>query len=226
MPRPPRTAAEFVPAADDLAQLRAAAADCRGCDLYLRATQAVFGAGPPAAPIMLVGEQPGDREDLAGQPFVGPAGQLLDEALRRAGIAREGAYVTNAVKHFKWEPRGKRRLHKAPSVGEIVACRPWLAAELRAVKPRVIVCLGLTATRAVLERAVRLGEVRGGPRNSPLGLPCFVTIHPSAILRLPEAAQQEAELERLVEDLRQASRFAAPDRDVDPPVGRPQRVQS
>ncbi|MCC6170982.1 MAG: UdgX family uracil-DNA binding protein [Gammaproteobacteria bacterium] len=201
----PRSAAPFVPPQDDLDALRAAAAVCKGCDLYLRGTQTVFGQGPAGARLLLIGEQPGDQEDLAGRPFIGPAGQLLDEALARAGIARREVYVTNAVKHFKWEPRGPRRLHKAPSAGEIAACRPWFEAEVRATRPRALVCLGVTAARAVFARSVRLGEVRGGPHESPLGVPTFATIHPAAILRVPERSMQDAEFARLVDDLRAAA---------------------
>jgi uracil-DNA glycosylase len=205
--RPARSAAPFVPAQATLEALRAAAAGCTGCDLHRIGTQTVFGRGPQVARLLLVGEQPGDREDLAGQPFVGPAGQLLDDALSQAGIARDAAYVTNAVKHFKWEPRGRHRLHKTPSAGEIAACRPWLGAEVRAVQPQAIVALGVTAARSALDRAVRLGEVRGGPHEGLLGTATFVTVHPSAILRLPDATQRRAELSRLVHDLRAALRF-------------------
>jgi DNA polymerase len=208
MREPPRTARPFVPPGGSLDALRRAAAACTGCDLYLRATQVVFGQGASPAPLLFVGEQPGDQEDLAGRPFVGPAGQLLDEALVRAGVTRTAVYVTNAVKHFKWEPRGPRRLHKAPSAGEIAACHPWLEAEVRAVRPQAIVCLGVTAARAVFGRMVRLGDLRGGPQASPLGVPVFVTIHPAAIIRLPERAMQDAELGRLVDDLRRAARAA------------------
>ncbi|MFO1457243.1 MAG: UdgX family uracil-DNA binding protein [Steroidobacteraceae bacterium] len=211
MRTPDRSAATYVPPEGDLASLAAAAAGCRGCDLYERGTQTVFGAGAPRASLLFVGEQPGDQEDLAGRPFVGPAGQLLDEALARAGIERAQVYVTNAVKHFKWEPRGPRRLHKAPSVGEITACRPWLEAEIRATQPRLIVCLGVTAARSVFARAVRLGDLRGGPHATALGPPVYVTIHPSAILRMPERAMQDAEMARLVEDLRTAAAQARPD---------------
>lgn len=209
MRTPDRSAASYVPPGGDLASLAAAAAGCRGCDLYERGTQTVFGAGAPQASMLFVGEQPGDQEDLAGRPFVGPAGQLLDEALARAGIERAQVYVTNAVKHFKWEPRGPRRLHKAPSVGEITACRPWLEAEIRATQPRLVVCLGVTAARSVFARTVKLGDLRGGPHATALGPPVYVTIHPAAILRLPERAMQEAEMARLVEDLRAAARLAA-----------------
>ncbi|MCU0759885.1 MAG: UdgX family uracil-DNA binding protein [Steroidobacteraceae bacterium] len=201
-----------MPPAAGIDALRAAAATCKGCELHARGTQTVFGQGARGAALMFVGEQPGDREDLAGRPFVGPAGQLLDAALARAGIERRAVYVTNAVKHFKWEPRGPRRIHQAPSAGEIAACRPWLEAEVRAIQPRVIVCLGVTAARAIFGRAVRLGDLRGGPHgDSPLGVPVFVTIHPSAILRLPERTLQDAELARLVEDLRAAARSVSPE---------------
>lgn len=185
-----------------MAQLRASAAECTGCDLYKRATQTVFGEGTPRASIMFVGEQPGDQEDLTGHPFVGPAGQMLDKALIEAGIARRDLYVTNAVKHFKWEPQGKRRKHKKPAVAEIAACRPWLEAEVAVVRPRALVCLGATAAQSVFGKAVRLNDMRGRPWNTPLAETVFVTVHPSAILRHPEAVERELEYGRFVEDLR------------------------
>jgi DNA polymerase len=159
------------------------AARCTRCDLYKRATQTVFGAGPVGASVLLVGEQPGDNEDLEGEPFVGPAGRLLDDALRAADIQADAVYVTNAVKHFKWEPRGKRRIHKRPSAVEIQACHTWLEQELALVQPRVVVCLGATAARAVLGRPVVIGSARGAPIDGPEGIPTVVTIHPSAVLR-------------------------------------------
>jgi DNA polymerase len=151
---------------------------------------------------MFVGEQPGDQEDLAGQPFVGPAGKILDKALVEAGIERRDVYVTNAVKHFKWEPQGKRRKHKKPSASEIAACRPWLEAEAHVVKPRVVVCLGVTAAQSVFGKAVRLNEMRGRPSSTPLAGTVFVTVHPSALLRHPDPAERQREYERFVEDLR------------------------
>jgi uracil-DNA glycosylase len=184
-----------------MAQLRKAAADCTGCDLYKRATQTVFGQGAGHASIMFVGEQPGDQEDLAGHPFVGPAGKLLDKALVEAGIARRDVYLTNAVKHFKWEPQGKRRKHKKPSATEITACRPWLEAEVQVLKPPIVVCLGVTAAQSVFGKAVRLNEMRGRPWSTPLAATVFVTVHPSAILRHPEAMEREREYQRFVEDL-------------------------
>ncbi len=167
----------------------------------------MFGEGPVHATIMFVGEQPGDQEDQAGHPFVGPAGRILDKALAEAGIARERVYVTNAVKHFKWEPQGKRRKHKKPSAIEIAACRPWLEAEVQAVKPRVIVCLGVTAAQSAFRKVARLNELRGQPWNTPIASNVFVTVHPSAILRHPEAARREEEYRRFVEDLRQVKQF-------------------
>jgi uracil-DNA glycosylase family protein len=178
---------------------------CRGCELYERATQAVFGEGETPARLMLVGEQPGDREDLAGEPFVGPAGKVLDDALRAAGISRDEVYVTNAVKHFRFEERGKRRIHKTPDVGHVRACRPWLDAELRAVDPAVIVCLGATAARAVLDRSVKIGQERGTVHDHG-GRRVVVTAHPSAIIRLRDAAERDAAFDLLVGDLHLARR--------------------
>ena len=179
---------------------------CRGCDLYKYATQAVFGEGPKSARLMLVGEQPGDQEDRQGEPFVGPAGALLDKALVDAGIPRNQAYLTNAVKHFKWEPRGKRRIHKKPRVSEIKACRPWLEAELRAVKPVVIVCLGATAAQSVMGAQFKLMQSRGKVLPSPLGSPVVATIHPSAVLRAPDSEGRRAAYQMLVADLKVAAR--------------------
>ena len=186
--------------------LQDAAAACTGCDLYKHATQTVFGEGAARATIVFVGEQPGDQEDRAGHPFVGPAGKILDKALAEAGMARRDVYVTNAVKHFKWEPQGKRRKHKKPSAAEIAACRPWLEAELQAVQPRVIVCLGVTAAQSILGKVVRLNEMRGRALSTPFAPTVFVTVHPSAILRHPEAAQRDEEYRRFVGDLRQIAR--------------------
>ncbi|QKT02938.1 UdgX family uracil-DNA binding protein [Ectothiorhodospiraceae bacterium 2226] len=178
------SAADFLPAARTLKALRAAAADCRGCPLYARGTQTVFGEGPRRAALVLVGEQPGDEEDRVGRPFVGPAGAVLARVLEEVGIDRAAVYVTNAVKHFKWEPRGSRRLHKKPSAREIAACHPWLAEEVRAVRPRMVVCLGLTAARAAFGRAVRLKDVRAQFTVTPLSAATFVTTHPAALLRV------------------------------------------
>ena len=184
-----------------LDDVRDAAAGCRACELWRHATQTVFGAGAGPAPIMLVGEQPGDQEDLAGQPFVGPAGRLLDEALAAAGLNRARVYVTNAVKHFKWTERGKRRIHKKPRVGEILACRPWLLLELARVRPRVVVCLGTSAARAVLGQSVTLKAVRGRPIASVFAPVVYVTTHPSAILRERDSASRAKARTALVADL-------------------------
>ena len=176
--------------------------ECRGCDLWRNATQAVFGEGPVSAQVMLVGEQPGDKEDVAGHPFVGPAGRVLDEALDEAGIDRNQVYVTNAVKHFKWKARGKRRIHDKPNAAELAACRPWLDAELRFVAPRVLVPLGATAAQALLGRSFRVTQRRGEPLEGT-GLADYVvaTVHPSSILRAPdEEARRQGRLD-LVADL-------------------------
>jgi uracil-DNA glycosylase family protein len=185
-----------------MAQLRESAEACTGCDLYKRATQTVFGEGGGHAPMMFVGEQPGDQEDLAGHPFVGPAGKILDKALVEAGITRGDLYVTNAVKHFKWEPQGTRRKHKKPSASEIAACRPWLEAEVQVVKPRVIVCLGATAAQSVFGKTVRLNELRGRAWSTSLAATVVVTVHPSALLRHPDKEERAREYRRFVEDLK------------------------
>jgi uracil-DNA glycosylase len=198
---PARSAADFIPPAPTLPNLRQAAKDCTGCDLYQRATQTVFGEGASHAKVVFVGEQPGDQEDLQGHPFVGPAGRLLDKALVEAGIARNDVYITNAVKHFKWEPQGKRRKHKRPSAGEVGACRPWLASELNVIHPRVLVCLGATAAQSVFGKVVRINETRGQFMNTPWAPATFVTIHPSSIFRHRERVQQEAEYRQFVKDL-------------------------
>jgi DNA polymerase len=195
------TAAHLVPDHATLPSLRAASAACRACPLWERGTQTVFGEGPTLAEVMLVGEQPGNEEDLSGRPFVGPAGRLLDRALAAAGIDRRSVYVTNAVKHFKWEPRGKRRIHQKPSAGEVRACRPWLDAEIRAVRPRAIVCLGATAAQTLLGRLFRVTEHRGELVASPLAPLVMATVHPSSILRAPDDVARRTELDRLVEDL-------------------------
>lgn len=207
MRRPVRSAAQFIPPRLTIAALQKAAASCTGCDLYQRATQTVFGEGAAHAAIMLVGEQPGDQEDQAGLPFVGPAGKILDKALAEVGIMRESVYVTNAVKHFKWEPQGKRRKHKKPSASEIAACRPWLEAEVQAVEPRIVVCLGVTAAQSIFDKTVRLNDLRGRFWSTPILSSVFVTIHPSALLRFPEAEQRDEEYRRFAEDLRQVERF-------------------
>jgi len=195
------TAAPLVPDRPTLPSLRAASAGCRACPLWERGTQTVFGEGPQLAEVMLVGEQPGSEEDLSGRPFVGPAGRLLDRALEAAGIDRRGVYVTNAVKHFKWEPRGKRRIHQKPSAGEVRACRPWLEAEIAVVRPRALVCLGATAAQALLGRTFRVTEHRGELVASPLAPLVMATVHPSSILRAPDDAARRTELARLVDDL-------------------------
>ena len=217
-PEAERSAAPFVPKTTSVRSLSAAAHQCRGCDLYKTATQVVFGAGPAKARVMFVGEQPGDQEDRQGEPFVGPAGALLDKALEEAGIPRADVYLTNAVKHFKWEPRGKRRIHKKPRASEIKACRPWLEAELRAVKPQILVCLGATAAQSVLGSQFKLIQNRGklldtaaGPKGPALpgrkgpALPVervVATIHPSAVLRAPDSEGRRAAYESLVADLK------------------------
>jgi uracil-DNA glycosylase len=198
---------EFLPERQDLTSLREASKGCQGCDLYREATQTVFGEGSSTAPIFLVGEQPGDHEDQQGKPFVGPAGQLLDKCLESAGIDRADVYITNAVKHFKWEPRGKIRLHKKPSALEITACRPWLEREIAAVHPQVIICLGATAAQALLGSQFRLTKHRGEVFPTEYG-PVTATIHPSAILRMPEPAAREAEQSSLAHDLKVAAEYA------------------
>jgi uracil-DNA glycosylase family protein len=195
------TAAPLVPPRPSLSSLREAAAGCRACPLWQRGTQTVFGEGVRTARVMFVGEQPGNDEDLAGKPFVGPAGKLLDRALEQAGIDRRGVYVTNAVKHFKWEPQGKRRIHAKPNAAEIAACRPWLEAELEVVKPDVLVCLGATAAQALLGRQFRVSQERGRFVPSPLAPHTMATVHPSSILRVPDDETRHAEMERFVADL-------------------------
>ena len=201
------TAAPFVPERGSLRALEEAARSCTGCPLFERATQTVFGAGDESARVLLVGEQPGDAEDQQGRPFVGPAGALLDRALADAGIPRAEAYITNAVKHFSWEPRGKRRIHKKPRLSEIKACQPWLEAEIEAVRPRVIVCLGATAVQAVLGPSVKITEMRGRALATPRGR-VVVARHPSAILRMMSADERRIGFEELVDDLKLAARLA------------------
>jgi DNA polymerase len=196
------TAAEFVPADPTLPELRAAAAGCRGCHLWEHGTQTVFGEGARSAEVMLVGEQPGDQEDKEGRPFVGPAGQLLDRALDEAGIDRSLTYVTNAVKHFKWEARGKRRIHAKPNWTELAACRPWLDAELAVVAPRVVVCLGATAAQSLLGKQFRVTQHRGEWLESDLAERVAATIHPSAILRQRDDESRRREFAAFVDDLR------------------------
>jgi len=192
----------YVPHGAALDRLCGAVQECRGCELYRYATQAVFGAGPSKARIVMVGEQPGDKEDLAGKPFVGPAGGVLDRALEAAQIDRAEVYVTNAVKHFKFEERGRRRLHKKPSDTEIAACRPWLEAEFAAVHPEITVCLGATALQAVLGKERRVLKDRGRFFDHPTAGAVTVTVHPSAVLRAVDSDQREADFEAFVKDLK------------------------
>ena len=192
----------LIPPTTSLDELRQAAARCTACDLYKNATQTVFGEGESGARVMLVGEQPGDREDLAGDPFVGPAGRILDEGLEAAGVDRRDAYVTNVVKHFKWEARGKRRIHKKPNALEIAACRPWLDAEMEAVGPELVVCLGATAAQALLGRDFRITKQRGQFFEGLLGPTVTATVHPSSILRAPDEAARDAETRRFIADLK------------------------
>ncbi|MBV9491772.1 MAG: UdgX family uracil-DNA binding protein [Verrucomicrobia bacterium] len=185
----------------NLEAARAAAARCRNCDLWERATQTVFGEGPATAEVILVGEQPGDYEDVKGRPFVGPAGKLLDEALVQAKLDRSRTYVTNAVKHFKWEPLGKRRLHKKPNAREMEACRPWLLTEIQAIQPKVLVCLGATAAATLFGKEVKVSTHRGRFFKSRYAPHNLVTIHPSAILRVTDRQSKDAEFARLVQEL-------------------------
>jgi uracil-DNA glycosylase len=196
------TAAPLVPETSSLTTLRKAAAGCKACDLWKTGTQTVFGEGAREAEILFVGEQPGDQEDQQGKPFVGPAGRVLDEGLEEAGIDRALAYVTNVVKHFKWEPRGKRRIHAKPNWAEIAACRPWLDAELEVVKPRVLVCLGATAAQALLGRQFRVTKQRGVPVESDLAPHVIATVHPSSILRQDTEDARKAAMADFVADLK------------------------
>jgi len=209
------SAAPFVPQDRTLPVLAEAVQKCKGCDLYKNATQAVFGdiengvgATKPKVTIMMIGEQPGDQEDKQGRPFVGPAGKLLDKALEEAEIDRGKVYVTNAVKHFKWEPRGKQRIHKKPSMKEINACRPWLDAELETVQPKLIVALGATAAQGLLGSSFRITQSHGRVQDAPGLPPIIATLHPSAILRAQTDEDRHAQMRILVEDLREAARIA------------------
>jgi uracil-DNA glycosylase len=204
--------AHRLPSDSNLDDARLAAAKCRACDLWKTATQTVFGEGRASATVVLVGEQPGDQEDRAGHPFVGPAGQVLQDALRTVGLKPDRVYLTNAVKHFKWTARGKRRIHSKPRTSEILACRPWLVVELSMVNAQAVVCLGATAARSVLGRSVTIGKVRGRPLQSPLAPLVFVTTHPSSILRAPDPESRAAaraafigDLERVVAALKRAT---------------------
>ncbi len=201
------SAAAYVPETRSLSRLREAVQGCRGCDLYRNATQAVFGEGACHAGVMLVGEQPGDKEDLAGTPFVGPAGQLLDRALEDAGIDRADAYVTNAVKHFKWQARGKRRIHQKPTWSESTACRPWLEAELDLVRPKVLVALGATAAQTLLGREFRLTRHRGEVFSTDLAERVTATVHPSSILRQQDERARRDEYASFVADLKAAAKL-------------------
>ena len=194
------TAADFLPERRSLSALRSAVQGCRGCPLYANATQAVFGEGPPKADIVMVGEQPGDQEDRQGKPFVGPAGRILSQGLEEAGIDRTQVFVTNVVKHFKFQPRGKRRIHKRPSAEEVRACRPWLDAELKAVKPKALIALGATAAQDLFGRSFRVTKQRGEPLDFDFAPLVMATIHPSAILRADDD-QREEEYRRFVADL-------------------------
>ena len=196
------TVAPLIPPRPSIRKLRDAAAECTACHLYKLGTQTVFGEGKQSSLIMFIGEQPGDREDLAGRPFVGPAGALLDRSLEEAGIDRSRVYVTNVVKHFKWEPRGKRRIHKKPNALEISACRPWLQAELKVIKPRAIICLGSTAAQAVISPKFRVSIQRGQFVKSELAELVTATVHPSSILRAPSDEARRVERARFVDDLR------------------------
>ena len=196
-----RSALDYFPAEIDLPHLTSAAAACKGCDIYKNATQTVFGEGKAAAKVILVGEQPGDEEDIAGLPFVGPSGKLLDRALEEAGIDRADTYVTNAVKHFKWKPQGKRRLHERPKAGEIAACRPWLSAEIEVIRPRILVLLGATAAQSLLSKDFRVTKERGLWLDFPLlAEKVIATVHPSSILRAP-ASERAAAYEQFLRDL-------------------------
>lgn len=204
------TPSSLVTSKRSLVELRRAARDCRACELWKTATQTVFGEGPSTAAIMFVGEQPGDLEDRTGHPFVGPAGKLFDRALVAAGIERSEVYVTNVVKHFKWSlaERGKRRIHKKPRASEIEACRPWLEAELQAVKPKILVCLGASAAQALLGKDFRVSRDRGKPVDSPLAPLVIATVHPSSVLRAQDDKSRRLQLESFIEDLRQVTRLA------------------
>jgi uracil-DNA glycosylase len=198
---------ELVSLAKSTEELAKEAKHCKNCDLWKNATQTVFGEGGSRSRIMMIGEQPGNQEDLEGKPFVGPAGQLLDRLLVEAGIDRKKVYVTNAVKHFKWEPRGKRRIHKKPNAQEIAACRPWLDAEMEAIKPTVIVCLGATAAQALLGRTFKVTANRGTFVESQLAPYVMATVHPSSILRAPDEKERHEQERRFVEDMKKIAKL-------------------
>jgi uracil-DNA glycosylase len=201
------SARDFLPDERNLSALAEAAQGCRGCELYKRGTQTVFGEGPRTATVMFVGEQPGDQEDLQGKPFVGPAGQLLDKAMEQAGIDRNQAYVTNAVKHFKWEPRGKRRLHAKPNAREMSACRPWLEAEMETLKPKIIVCLGATAAQSLMGPSFRITKQRGQVMMSDWGVQIIATYHPSALLRAPDEVARAEMHKMFLSDLKKVAQL-------------------
>ncbi len=203
----PGPANPLLPFHGNLEDLKKAAKNCQACDLWKRGTQTVFGEGAPNAKIMFVGEQPGDQEDLEGRPFVGPAGKLLDRALEDAGIDRKKVYVTNAVKHFSWEPRGKRRIHKKPNAVEIAACRPWLDAEIATLRPKIIVLLGATAAQSLLGRDFRVTQHRGEFLKSEFALYVMATVHPSSILRAPDEQARHDAMKQFITDLKKIARI-------------------
>jgi uracil-DNA glycosylase family protein len=202
-----QTAAPLIPDNATISSLRDAAANCRACDLWKLGTQTVFGEGGSHVRVMLVGEQPGDQEDIQGRPFVGPAGKILDKVLEETGIDRNETYVTNAVKHFKWEPRGKRRIHKKPNALEIAACHPWIESEIAVLKPDVIVCMGATAAQALLGRNFRVSTQRGQLVKSDLAPYVLATVHPSSLLRAPDEETRQLEMKRFIDDFKQVARI-------------------
>jgi DNA polymerase len=204
---PDDPAQKKIPSTPSLQGLAKISQNCKACDLWKRGTQTVFGEGEPDAQVMFVGEVPGDQEDLAGKPFVGPAGNLLNKAFADAGIDRSKVYVTNAVKHFNWEARGKRRIHKKPNAAEIAACRPWLDAEIVRLKPKVVVCLGATAAQALLGKEFRVTQHRGEFIDSPLAPYVTATVHPSSILRAPDDETRHEEMKRFVADLKKVAKI-------------------
>lgn len=206
-PRDSGSSAALIPTRPTINKLQAAARDCRACPLWERGTQTVFGDGSRKPSVVFVGEQPGNDEDLLGKPFVGPAGRLLDKALAEAGIERDEVYVTNAVKHFKWEPKGKRRIHKKPGAREIAACRPWLDAELEALKPRVVVALGATAAQALLGKGFRVSQQRGKFIAAEIAERVFATVHPSSILRARDNQTRHRETRRFIDDLKKVATY-------------------
>jgi uracil-DNA glycosylase family protein len=199
-------AEDLIPDNAPLAAVTDASKECKACRLWERGTQTVFGEGSEGAELLMVGEQPGDKEDLEGRPFVGPAGKLLDRALEEAGIDRDKVYITNVVKHFKWTPKGKKRIHKKPAADEIAACRPWLSAEVQLVKPKVVVCLGATAAQALIGRTFRVTQSRGQFLPSELAPVITATVHPSSILRAPDDESRDMEMKLFIEDMRKVAR--------------------